>query len=224
MACHDNFDHVATMTISVGIIDDSDPIRESLQALLHAAEGFECTYCFASCEEALAEKESTVPDVVLMDINLGTGMSGIEGVRQFKQRCPGIDIIMLTVYDDDAKVFEALCAGATGYQLKNTPPEKLIEAINEVHAGGAPITSSIARRVLTLFTQIAPVPAADFQLTRREKEILQHLVSGSSYKGIAHDLFVSIDTVSSHVKSIYQKLQVHSKSEAVLKAIRHRIV
>lgn len=172
----------------------------------------------------MEDRSLRAPSVILLDISLGSGMSGIQGAPLFRQRWPGTEIIMLTVYEDEEKIFRALCAGASGYLLKNTPPDRLMEAISEVHTGGAPITPGIARKVLRVFTSIAPVPTADFDLTPREREILQHLVKGSSYKAIAHNLFISIDTVSSHIKKVYQKLQVHSKSEAVLLATKHRLV
>jgi len=211
------------MTISVGIVEDDDSIREGISTLIGTTAGYSCSHAYASCEDALVRLEQNPPDVLLMDINLG-GMSGIEGTRHIKARFPGMEILMLTVFEDNDKIFRSLCAGASGYLLKNIPAGELLAAIREARQGGAPMTASIARKVLNLFQSIAPVPPADAELTAREREILEHLVAGSSYKMIAHDLFISIDTVSSHVKNIYQKLQVHSKSEAVAKALRHRLV
>ncbi len=211
------------MTISVGIVEDDASIREGISTLIGTTPGFACSHVYGSCEDALAGVGIDPPDVMLMDINLG-GMSGIEGVKELKSRFPSMEIIMLTVFEENDKIFRSLCAGASGYLLKKIPPDDLLAAIREARSGGAPMTASIARKVLAIFQSIAPVPESDVVLTAREREILEHLVAGSSYKMIAQDLFISIDTVSSHVKKVYQKLQVHSKSEAVAKALRHRLV
>ncbi len=211
------------MTISVGIVEDDASIREGISTLIGTTPGFACSHVYGSCEDALAGVGNDPPDVMLMDINLG-GMSGIEGVKELKSRFPSMEIIMLTVFEENDKIFRSLCAGASGYLLKKIPPDDLLAAIREARSGGAPMTASIARKVLAIFQSIAPVPESDVVLTAREREILEHLVAGSSYKMIAQDLFISIDTVSSHVKKVYQKLQVHSKSEAVAKALRHRLV
>jgi DNA-binding NarL/FixJ family response regulator len=211
------------MNISVGIVEDDAAIREGVSTLINGTSGFACPHAYESCEEAIESLVDAPPDVLLMDIHLG-GMSGIEGVKVLKSRFPSMEILMLTVYEDNDKIFQSLCSGASGYLLKKTPPEQLIAAIAEARQGGAPMTASIARKVLSLFQSVAPPPLPEVELTQREKEILEHLVAGSSYKMIARDLFISIDTVSSHVKNIYQKLQVHSKSEAVAKALRHRLV
>jgi len=213
----------STMTVTVGIVEDDASIRESVASLIDTAEGFSCTQTFNSVEAALQEISDPPPDVLLMDINLG-GMSGIDGVRKFKSIFPQMNILMLTVFEENDKIFQSLCAGASGYLLKRTPPSKLLESITEVHNGGAPMTASVARKVLNLFTSVAPPTLPEVNLTPRESEILQHLVSGSSYKKISKDLFISFDTVNSHIKKIYEKLQVHSKSEAVAKALKHKLV
>jgi DNA-binding NarL/FixJ family response regulator len=162
--------------------------------------------------------EADEPDIVLMDIGL-PGMSGIEGIREIKKKMPQQDIVVLTVHDDDDLVFEALCAGACGYLIKDTPPEKLLEAIREAHHGGAPMSATVARLVVRSF-QMEPHAA----LTQREQDILAQLCRGKSYKMIASALFISQDTVRSHIRHIYQKLQVRSKSEAVAKALKERLV
>ena len=211
------------MKILVGIVEDDPSIRESVASLIDSAPGYSCTLAYDSVESALASMRPPAPNVLLMDINLG-GMSGIEGVRRFKALFPEMQIIMLTVFEENDKIFQSLCAGASGYLLKRTPPEKILEAVKEVQQGGAPMTASVARKVLTLFTSVAPPVLPETNLTPRELEILQHLVSGSSYKKVARELFISFDTVNSHIKKIYEKLQVHSKTEAVTKALRQRLV
>ncbi len=211
------------MNVTVGIVEDDASIRESVASLINTAEGFSCKQVFDSVESAIENISDPPPDVLLMDINLG-GMSGIEGVRRFKSIFPQMNILMLTVFEENDKIFQSLCAGASGYLLKRTPPTKLLESILEVHNGGAPMTASVAKKVLNLFTTVAPPTLPEVHLTAREAEILQHLVTGSSYKKISKDLFISFDTVNSHIKKIYEKLQVHSKTEAVAKALKHKIV
>lgn len=211
------------MTVNVGIIEDDPSIRESVASLINTTAGFSCSEIFDSVESAMEQISDPPPDVLLMDINLG-GMSGIEGVRRLKNIFPQMNILMLTVFEENDKIFRSMCAGASGYLLKRTPPSKILEAITEVHQGGAPMTPSVARKVLDLFTSIAPPTLPEVHLTARETEILQHLVSGSSYKKIGRDLFISFDTVNSHIKNIYEKLQVHSKTEAVAKALKHKLV
>jgi DNA-binding NarL/FixJ family response regulator len=211
------------MNIRVGIVEDDTSIRESVASLISSVPGYSCADVYDSVESALTSMREPVPDVLLMDINLG-GMSGIEGVRRLKGLFPAMQVLMLTVFEENDKIFQSLCAGASGYLLKRTAPEKIIEAIAEVHHGGAPMTASVARKVLTLFSTVAPPAEPGTSLTPREQEILQLLVTGASYKKIARDLFISFDTVNSHIKNIYGKLQVHSKTEAVAKALRQRLV
>jgi len=174
-------------------------------------------------EEALEKIKFALPDVALVDIGL-PGMSGVEGVRIMKERYPGLLMLMNTVYDDDRRIFEALCAGASGYLLKKTPPAKLLESLKEVIEGGAPMSPEIARRVLYLFRDIRPPEEASYQLTPHELRLLKLLVEGHSYKTAAAELGVSVKTISFHLQKIYEKLQVHSKSEAVAKALRNRLV
>jgi DNA-binding NarL/FixJ family response regulator len=194
------------------IIEDNVSLREGMAKLLNATPGYRCHQVYSSCEDALRELREPLPDVILMDIGLD-GMSGIEGVRRIKQKFPQVNIIMLTVYDDNEKIFQSLCNGASGYLLKNSPPEMVVRAIDEVHRGGAAMTPRIAKKVLNLFRSIAPEHTERCDLTRRETEILEHLVAGASYKIIADELSISMETVHSHIKRIYEKLQVHSKSE-----------
>lgn len=158
-----------------------------------------------------------------MDIGM-PGMSGIEGVRLLKSVFPQVDVIMQTVYEDDERIFQSIIAGASGYLLKKTPPAKILEAIKDIREGGAPMSASIARKVLTMFQSPSPLKSSEYDLSEREKEVLGGLVKGLSYKMIADQCFISIDTVRSHIKNIYEKLHVHSKGEAVAKAMRNRLV
>jgi DNA-binding NarL/FixJ family response regulator len=208
-------------TLRVGIIEDQPKIREGLRALIDGTDGYRCVGAFGSMEEALAKFE--VPDVLLVDIGL-PGMSGIEGTRRLRDLYPGLAVLMLTVYDDDHRIFDALCAGASGYLLKKTPPARLLESLKEVAGGGSPMSPEVARRVVALFREIHPPDRADHQLTPHEIRILTLLVEGHNYKTAAGELHVSINTIRFHMRSIYGKLHVHSKSEAVSKALRNRIV
>jgi DNA-binding NarL/FixJ family response regulator len=207
------------LPIKVAIIEDERRTRECLAAIVGGTPGCSTVGSYGSMEEALKELERAPPDVALSDIGL-PGMSGIEGVRRLKAWHPATHILMLTVYDDDTHIFEAICAGASGYLLKDTPPARLIDAIREVHDGGAPMSPDIARRVVTMFQRIAPPRHSPADLTPRELEVLRLLAEGHSYKTAADALDVSLDTLRSHIRSIYDKLHVHSKSEAVLKAFK----
>ncbi|RYY66364.1 MAG: response regulator transcription factor [Chitinophagaceae bacterium] len=209
--------------IKILLYDDVKELRDSLFLLLNNTEGFEVLSAFDNAETVTADIEAFQPDVILMDIDM-PGTTGIEGVRAIRAASSEVKIIMLTVFDDNKNVFESLKAGANGYLLKKTSPQKLIEHIKDVYNGGAPMTSSIATQVLHMFTTFSPAPGDDHNLSDREKEVLQSLVEGNSYKMAGQQLFLSIDTIRSHVRSIYDKLQVHSKSEAVAKAIKNRIV
>lgn len=204
--------------ITVAVVEDDDDIRESLAKLIARTKGFFCVRAYRDCETALPELACEKPDVVLMDIQL-PGMSGIEGVQRLKEILPATDVIMLTIHDDDELVFQSLCAGATGYLVKNTKPAKILDAIRDVCAGGAPMSSNIARMIVSSFRRTTQSP-----LSPREKDVLGQLCKGHSYKMIAEALFLSEETVHSHIKSIYQKLQVHSKSEAILKALHEGLV
>jgi DNA-binding NarL/FixJ family response regulator len=212
-----------TSTIKVAIIEDDRRIREGLSVLINGAEGYRCTGAFRSMEEALAHAWSEKPDVALVDIGL-PGMSGIEGLSLLHDRYPGIALLMLTVYEDDERIFHALCAGANGYLLKKTPPAKLLESLAEVLHGGAPMSPEVARRVLRLFREIRPPEQVDYNLTPHELRLLKLLVEGHNYQSAAAELGVSFSTINFHMQNIYGKLQVHSKSEAVAKALKQRLV
>lgn len=209
--------------IKVAIIEDRREIREGLSTLINFTEGFSCVGSYRSMEEALERIKHHVPDVVLSDIGL-PGMDGIEGVRILKERFPNLTILMLSVYDDNERIFDALCAGASGYLLKKTPPAKLIDSLKDAVSGGAPMSPEVARKVITIFRQYRPPEKVDYDLTPHEIRLLKLLVEGHSYKTAAFELNVSVNTISFHLKSIYEKLQVHSKSEAVAKALQNRLI
>ena len=209
--------------VRVVIIEDLRDVRESLATLIAGTPGFEVAACFRTMEDALRGIDSAQPTVILTDIGL-PGIDGIEGARRLHTILPGVPVLALTVYDDDEKVFNAICAGASGYLLKNTPPTRLMESIAEVAAGGAPMSPEIARRVVRLFRDFRPPPAASYHLTPQETEVLKLLVEGHHYKTAANELGISTNTVSFHLKHIYEKLQVHSKTEAVAKALRERLI
>jgi len=201
--------------IQVAIVEDIREIREGLQMLINFSDGFNCSQVYASGEDALKGLPTQNPDVVLMDINL-PGMTGVECVRRVKPLCPATQFIMSTVYEDDENVFESLKAGATGYLLKKTVPARILEAIAEVHQGGSPMSTQIARRIIVTFQKKDGIAAAD-ELTSREKEILKSLSEGLRYKEIAARFRISMDTVRSHARNIYEKLQVQSRTEALNK-------
>ena len=206
--------------ISVAIVEDIKDIREGLSFILNQSKDCYCVGTFGDAESALKALIADPPDVVLMDIVLPE-MSGIDAVRLLKEQVPDIDVLMLTVHSDDQSVFQSLQAGACGYLTKNIAPDRLLDAIREAHAGGAPMTSNIARMVVNSFNNFRkPSP----ELTRREREVLEQLCQGKSYKMIADALFISEDTVRHHLKNIYKKLQVNSKSEAVIRALKDRLV
>ena len=209
--------------VNVMLIEDQREVREGLAVLINGSPGFSCIASFRTMEEALGAIEDRPPDVVLTDIGL-PGMSGIEGIRILKERHPNLPVVALTVYDDDEDIFDALCAGACGYLLKNVAPARLLESLKEVVSGGAPMSPEIARRVVNLFREFRTPERAPHSLTQQEAELLRLMVAGHSYKTAASDLGISVSTVSFHLQNIYSKLQVHSKSEAVAKALRNRIV
>ena len=209
--------------IKIVIIEDQREVRDGLAMLINGTAGFHCSGSFRSMEEALRQIGNPLPDVILTDIGL-PGMSGIEGTRILKARHPEVPIVALTVYDDEEEIFNALCAGASGYLLKDTQPARLLESLKEVIGGGAPMSPEVARRVITLFREVRPPERASHNLTPAEIELLKLLVEGHNYKTAAAELGISINTVSFHLRNIYEKLQVHSKTEAVAKALRNHIV
>lgn len=205
--------------IKISIIEDDKEIRESLAILIEGTDGFSCVSHYGSVEQALKKIEQDVPEVILMDINL-PGMTGIEGVKLIKEKLPDCEIIMQTISENDKDVFDSLCAGACGYLKKNTPPVKLLEAITEAVKGGAPMNMDIARLVVNSFKQ---EQNKENPLTEREKDVLRNLCDGKSYKMIAADLFVDINTVKFHIRNIYRKLEVNSKGEAIIKAMKEHL-
>jgi len=209
--------------VKVALIEDQRDLREGLAILVNGSPGFRCTAAFGTMEQALRSIESDLPDVVLTDIGL-PGIDGVEGIGILKERHPNLPIIALTVYDDDDRIFDALCAGASGYLLKNTPPARLLESLREVASGGAPMSPEVARRVVNLFREFRPPDRSPSRLTPQETELLKLIVAGHSYKTAGARLDISTSTVSFHLQNIYNKLQVHSKTEAVAKALRDRLV
>lgn len=211
--------------IKVALFEDNKNLREGIEAILNGSPGFSCVGAFANGNNLVNRLAECQPDIVLMDIQM-PGLSGIEAVAVLRQKFPELPVLMQTVFEDEAKVFAAICAGANGYVLKNTPPVKFLDAIKEVAEGGSAMTPSIAAKVLKMFKDQNPKAdsTSDFNLSKREKEILSLLVDGLSYKLIADQLFLSYETVHSHVKKIYQKLHVKSVNEAVSKALRNRLI
>jgi DNA-binding NarL/FixJ family response regulator len=208
---------------TVATIEDRREIREGLATLIDDTPGFHCVGRYRSMEEALDGFRIRPADLALVDIEL-PGMSGLEGMRLLREQYPKMLLLMLTVYDDDERIFEALCVGACGYLLKKTPPARLIESLREAIDGGAPMSPDVARRVIRLFRDVRPPEKADYDLTPHEIRLLKLMVDGHSYKSAATLLHVTPHTVSFHLRRIYEKLEVHSKSEAVAKALRSRLV
>ena len=215
------------MPVKVAIFEDRTAVREALSLLVEGTSGLELAGAYPNCNNVISNIRTSQPNVVLMDIEM-PGMSGVEAVKLIKQQFPDITIVMQTVFEDEEKVFHAICNGASGYLLKDTPPSRLMESIIEAHEGGAPMSPSIAKKTLNLFQKflspLADAKHADYHLTPREKEVLQWLVKGYSYKMIAAACTISFDTVRSHIRNIYHKLHVASMTEAVAKAIRENIV
>ncbi len=204
--------------IKVIIFDDNDSLRDSISMLLQDNADFTLSGSYSHCLDVIENIASTKPDVVIMDIDM-PGMNGIEGVKLIHQNYPTVQILMLTVFDDDEKVFAAIKAGANGYILKNAEPQRLLQSISEVYNGGAPMTPGIAKKILHQFQTILPEEEKDYHLSSREKEVLSLLVDGLSYKMIAAKLNITYDTVRAHMKKIYEKLHVASMTEAVAKAV-----
>lgn len=212
-----------SVPMKVVLVEDLREIREALSALINGTHGFKCVGSYYSMEQALARITDEIPDVILTDIGL-PGMSGIEGIEILRARFPDIPIIALTIYDNDTKIFEALCAGASGYLLKNTPPARLLESIKEVASGGAPMSPEVAKRVIRIFREFRPPESVSYRLTSQETELLKLLVEGHHIKTAAREMGISTNTVAFHLKNIYLKLQVHSKTEAVSKALREHLI
>lgn len=209
--------------IKVMLYEDNPQLREGLTMLIDGSDGFTVLASYKNCDNVTDEVEAWKPDVILMDIDM-PGTNGIEGLKKIRAVNSEVKILMLTVFDDNKNVFEAVRNGANGYVLKKTPPAKLLEYIEEAASGGAPMTASIATQVLKMFSQINTSQNEDYNLSDREKQVLQLLVDGYSYKMIASEMFISIDTVRSHIKKIYEKLHVNSKSEAVAKAFKNKLL
>jgi DNA-binding NarL/FixJ family response regulator len=209
--------------INVGIVEDDAALREGLGMLIAGTAGYGLTGTWSSVEDALKVPTSSAPDVLLLDIHL-PGMLGSEGVRLLRARNPGLQVLMLTVFAEQDKVFESICNGACGYLLKKTPPARLLEAIREAHEGGSPMSPEIARKVVSFFQKTEPPATQDERLTPHELRLLKMLSEGHSYQSAGGLLDISINTVRNYIRSIYGKLHVHSKSEAVTKALRGRLI
>jgi DNA-binding NarL/FixJ family response regulator len=207
------------MPITVSIVEDSDQLRNTLARVLNRADGFECVSTYANAEAALEDLPQKKPNAVLMDINL-PGMNGVECTRKLKEAVPGIQIVMLTVYEDTENIFNALAAGASGYLLKRTTTPELLESLREVHRGGSPMTAHIARKVVQSFQRPTSATETTEDLSPREKEVLDCLSQGFLYKEIAEKLGISYETVHTYIRRIYEKLQVRTRTEAVAKFLR----
>ena len=205
------------------IFEDNDDLRESLSILFKGTPGIVLTGAYADAIHSIDDVTATEPDVILMDIDLPK-MNGIEAVWRIKQKFPAVQILMLTVFDDNERIFQSICAGASGYILKRNPPAKIIEGVFEVAEGGGSLTSSIARKVLDMFPRFNASKKETETLTQREREVLALLVKGHSYKMVAAELNITLETVRSHIKKIYEKLHVHSSGEAIAIALRNRLV
>lgn len=212
-----------TEDLRVALVEDDARFRQSLQMLIDGTPGFRCFGAWQAVEFALRMPELGMADVVLLDLHL-PGMDGDEGVELILDRYPALQVLMFTAYDDEERVFNSLCRGACGYLLKSTTPARLLEAIREAADGGSPMSPSIARKVVRLFRETIPHPTEQHSLTARETELLSALASGHSYQSSAADLGISVNTVRSHIRSIYDKLKVHSQSEAVSKALRAGLI
>ena len=207
------------MPITVSIVEDNDKLRGTLARVLNRAEGFRCVSDYGNAEEALKDLPRVKPEVVLMDINL-PGMNGVECVRQLKQVLPAVQVMMLTVYEDTENIFNALAVGANGYLLKRTPQAQLLEAIRDVHRGGSPMTTHIARKVVQSFQRSQASAAQTDSLSEREQQVLELLAQGLIYKEISEKLGISYETVHTYIRRIYEKLQVRTRTEAVAKFLK----
>ena len=218
-----NFSPKNSEVLRVVLIEDLREVREGLSALISGTAGYKCVAAYGMMETALARIEKDNPSIILTDLGL-PGMSGIEGIQKLREIFADIPILALTIYDNDDKIFSALCNGANGYLLKNTPPARLLEALQEAFEGGSPMSPAVAARVVKLFREFRPPEQANYRLTPQETELLKLLIEGHHRKTAAREMGISFHTVSFHMKNIYEKLQVHSKSEAVVKALREKLV
>ena len=209
------------MAIKVIIYEDNRFLRQSLSALISNAKNYELCGAYENCNEVEAQVDVLKPDVVLMDIEMA-GVNGIQGLKIIRKNFPKVNVLMLTVFEDNERVFEAICSGATGYLLKKTSPEKILEAIEDITNGGAPMSSTIARKVLELFPRQPARNEEIDKLTQREQQVLQLLINGYSYKMVASELNVTLETVRTYIKRMYEKLHVHSVTEAINKAFPDR--
>jgi DNA-binding NarL/FixJ family response regulator len=211
------------LDIRVSVFDDNSALRDSLYYLISGTPGFTIAGIYPDCNQVIAHLKQDAADVILMDIDM-PGLNGIDATALIKSHFPEINVLILTSYDDSVKIFDALQSGATGYLLKKTPPAKIMEAITEVSQGGAPMNAGVARKVLEFFSEKKNITVNEYDLSAREKDVLGCLVNGDSYKMIAARCFISMGTVCTHISNIYKKLHVNSKSEAVAKAIRERLI
>ncbi len=210
--------------ITTVIIEDVEFVRNGIAEIINSADGFKCIAAFEDCETMLEQIENLLPDVIITDIGL-PGISGIEGIKEVKKILPNQTIVVLTIHEENDKIFEAIMAGASGYLPKKTPPSELIQAIKEAHEGGSPMNSEIAGKVINLLRNIAPKKEeVVIDLSEREYDILKSISNGLGYKRIASNLYISIETVRYHIKNIYKKLHVCSQSEAVAKAIKRGLI
>lgn len=206
------------------IFEDSQSLRTSLFHVINESQGFKCVGAHEDCLNLMENIAKDKPDVVLMDIQM-PGINGIEAVSMLREKYPDLKILMQTIFEDEEKIFNSILAGASGYILKNTSPARILEFIKETYEGGAPMSPTVATKVLKMVGERSTAAKIiDFNLSEREKEVLAALVEGMSYKMIADSCFISLDTVRTHIKNIYEKLHVHSKGEAVAKAIKSKIV
>ena len=206
----------------VGIIEDNESLRQSVALLLETNNRYKVVLSEPTCDHIIHKLEQALPLILLMDIDM-PGMNGIEGVKLVKQHFPSIDIIMFTVFENDDKIFDSIIAGADGYILKRSRPEKIVDALHELQEGGAPMSPGIAQRVMQMFRNTQAKPQTSFHLSKRELDILNGLVKGQTYKEMAGELFVSVETVRTHLKNIYEKMHVHSKAEAVVAAFKNKL-
>ncbi|RKZ18976.1 DNA-binding response regulator [bacterium] len=210
--------------IRIVIVEDKKAVREGLAVLLGVSGDLSCVGRYPNAEDMLSNLATDCPDIVLMDIGL-PGMSGIDATMRVKESQPATEVVILTIHEDDGNIFKALCAGACGYLLKDTPPADLVAAVADAHEGGSPMSSRIARRVVALFQdKFQPPRESEIRITEREQEVLSSLAKGNSYAAIADSLCVAADTVRFHIRNIYRKLHVHSQTAAVAKAIREDLI